>query len=486
MRIRVARKRVRKGPSAAETSPAPARARTHAQSSERARRVPVYASERAPAISLNVQPKLNVSRPADPAEREADRVADGVLSSHAAPEISAQPNPTARQVAEEEREEEAAAVQRKCDDCEEEKEGAAVQRKAPAAGGHAGPPAAGQGLGGGRPIPAPARGFFESRFGQDFSDVRVHTDAGAARSARSIDARAYTEGRDIVFGAGEFAPGTERGDRLLAHELTHVVQQRGAGQRRTDRKPATPQPKPAASREALERQYRIRVESGNKDWSQSDLEDLLWSLSKLTREEAAALAGYRFLRWTTPDDRRKVDPSYEPRKEEECGLHEPNLEKKSFKISMYDACFDPNSTMADVPIGRFNLLHEIGHAIEIAELRRARAESDEAWAAYEAAKNEYDAASPAEQKKLLARVKKLDAADDAARKRLDAARGRSLAEFGTRIKGKPALTEFAQTSPAQAFAEGFALYKIDPSGIGKNYPELAEWFKKQGHLRPSK
>ncbi len=75
------------------------------------------------------------------------------------------------------------------------------------------------------------RGFFEPRFGQDFSQVRVHADAVASDSARSIGALAYTVGHDIVFAGGQYAPDNRAGQRLLAHELTHVVQQ-GAGQAR--------------------------------------------------------------------------------------------------------------------------------------------------------------------------------------------------------------------------------------------------------------
>ena len=67
--------------------------------------------------------------------------------------------------------------------------------------------------------------------GYDFSDVRIHTDARAAESARAVNARAYTVGRNIVFGAGQFAPQTARGRQVLAHELTHVVQQQ-AGEAR--------------------------------------------------------------------------------------------------------------------------------------------------------------------------------------------------------------------------------------------------------------
>jgi len=65
----------------------------------------------------------------------------------------------------------------------------------------------------------------EPRFGQDFSRVRVHTDAKAAESARAVDALAYTVGRDVVFGEGLYAPGKASGRRLLAHELTHTIQQ---------------------------------------------------------------------------------------------------------------------------------------------------------------------------------------------------------------------------------------------------------------------
>jgi Domain of unknown function (DUF4157) len=77
----------------------------------------------------------------------------------------------------------------------------------------------------GQRLDATTRAFMEPRFGQDFSGVRVHTDAQAAESARSVNALAYTVGRDVVFGAGQYAPQTNVGQRLMAHELTHVMQQ---------------------------------------------------------------------------------------------------------------------------------------------------------------------------------------------------------------------------------------------------------------------
>lgn len=77
----------------------------------------------------------------------------------------------------------------------------------------------------GQPLHQHTRRFMESRFGHDFSQVRVHADSRAAESARSLNALAYTVGRHVVFGAGQFSPQSHAGRRLLAHELAHVVQQ---------------------------------------------------------------------------------------------------------------------------------------------------------------------------------------------------------------------------------------------------------------------
>jgi predicted DNA-binding ArsR family transcriptional regulator len=81
----------------------------------------------------------------------------------------------------------------------------------------------------GAPLDAAARSLFEPHFGIDFSRVRVHTGQVAAESAEAVQARAYTVGQNIVFGAGQYAPRTENGRRLLAHELAHTIQQRRAG-----------------------------------------------------------------------------------------------------------------------------------------------------------------------------------------------------------------------------------------------------------------
>jgi len=149
-------------------------------------------------LPTGLQAKLPVSQPGDPYELEADRVADRVMRMAAPP-----------------------SIQRKCGPCEEEEE-QKLQRKengaAPASVNHTLPSA-------GRPLDASSRTFFEPRFGRDFSNVRIHNDTKAAESARSVNALAYTVGKDIVFGAGQFSPGTQTGRSLLAHELSHVCQQ---------------------------------------------------------------------------------------------------------------------------------------------------------------------------------------------------------------------------------------------------------------------
>lgn len=81
----------------------------------------------------------------------------------------------------------------------------------------------------GSPLDPSVRGRLEPQLGADLSRVRVHTGDPAAQSARDVQARAYTVGWDVVFGTGQYAPGTPDGDRLLAHELVHVTQQEAAG-----------------------------------------------------------------------------------------------------------------------------------------------------------------------------------------------------------------------------------------------------------------
>jgi len=165
-----------------------------------------------------IQAKLAVSQPDDPYEREADRVADQVLQM---PEPAVEGTPVQGHG-------QTSQIQRKCGPCQEEE---TVQRKEiPGAAAEMTPAVASGALalaGAGHALPESVRDLFEPRFGYDFSCVRLHTDSQAAESARAVNALAYTVGRDVVFGAGQYHPQTQEGRQLLAHELTHVVQQGG-------------------------------------------------------------------------------------------------------------------------------------------------------------------------------------------------------------------------------------------------------------------
>ena len=184
-----------------------------------------------------LQAKLRIGQPGDTYEQEADRVAEQVMRmpepqavSSGTPYIHSiqracirsEDEVLSRQPIEEKKEE----LRRQPIEEEEEE----LQAKATSVGISEVNPDIESHIqnmrGGGQPLPESARAYFEPRFGHDFSQVRVHTDAKAAESSRVVNARAFTVGQDVVFGAGQYAPGTTTGQRLLAHELTHVVQQR--------------------------------------------------------------------------------------------------------------------------------------------------------------------------------------------------------------------------------------------------------------------
>jgi hypothetical protein len=122
-----------------------------------------------------------------------------------------------------------ATLQRKigdCDECRDDQSGL-LQRKSAVAGLVPGvPPIVHQVLGSsGQPLDAGTRAFMEPRFGHDFSQVRIHTEDQAQRSAKAVDALAYTVGSHVVFGSGQYSPDSRNGRKLLAHELTHTIQQ---------------------------------------------------------------------------------------------------------------------------------------------------------------------------------------------------------------------------------------------------------------------
>ncbi len=170
------------------------------------------------AMSFGVQPKLAVSAPGDPFEIEADRVADRVMRSERAGIALSSPVRVHRACAA------CAAGGTPCPTCEEE-EIAQRQHDGSTAAGEVGDGFA-RGFSGGVALADADRRFYEARMGHDFGDVRIHTGAAADDSARHIGARAFTLGRDVAFANGEYQPASAAGRHLLAHELTHVVQQR--------------------------------------------------------------------------------------------------------------------------------------------------------------------------------------------------------------------------------------------------------------------
>ena len=169
------------------------------------------------------QPKLTVNQPNDVYEQEADSMADHVMRMT---DISQNNTAFFKRST--------VNLQRKCQHCEEEEK---LHRKETSddkvedsnqLDNYVGS------LGSsGQSLPNASRQFFESRFGHDFSDVRIHNDSVAAKSAQSVNALAYTSGNNIVFNSGQYSPESESGKRLMAHELTHVVQQGSAKQNGT-------------------------------------------------------------------------------------------------------------------------------------------------------------------------------------------------------------------------------------------------------------
>ncbi len=166
------------------------------------------------------QTKLNVSSaPDDAHELEADRVAERVMRMplEGIEPPGAHPAPPA-------------TLQRKCAPCAEEEEEKLLRKEGRAGSTPASAPAAVHDVlrSAGQPLDAEARAYLEPRFGHDFGDVRVHANHEAAESAREVGAQAYTVGKHVVFGAGQYAPASAAGRQLLAHELTHVLQQASA------------------------------------------------------------------------------------------------------------------------------------------------------------------------------------------------------------------------------------------------------------------
>jgi len=183
---------------------------------EQALPAPAYAGNQATLRRLSRVPprmqfKLEVGTVDDPLETEADRAADHVMRMPAPP--PSDPNS-------------APILRRECAACEEEDKKLQKKADGPSGATAEAPVSVREALGThGQPLDTSARAFMEPRFGRDLSHVRIHTGSGAEQSARDVNARAYTVGQDMVFGSGQYNPSSSEGRHLLAHELSHTVQQ---------------------------------------------------------------------------------------------------------------------------------------------------------------------------------------------------------------------------------------------------------------------
>ena len=169
------------------------------------------AKNTSPFFPATVQPRLAINQPNDKYEKEADSVADKVMKDVSQPiESPSHANLT---------------IQRKCAACEEEEKN--VQRKESGTSTESDTTSIQNTIeSGGEPMDDETRSFMEERFNNDFRNVRIHNDDSAHKSSNDISALAYTHGNHIAFNKGQYNPSTNAGRHLLAHELTHVLQQK--------------------------------------------------------------------------------------------------------------------------------------------------------------------------------------------------------------------------------------------------------------------
>ena len=166
------------------------------------------------------------------------------------------------------------------------------------------------GSGGGSPLDRDTKGFMESRLGADFSDVRVHTDGKASDSAKSVQAYAYTVGNDVVFQSGKYEPDSDSGKRMLAHELTHVVQQRSGpvdgtpaagGIRISDPSDRFERAAESSADRVMSSASPATIAAGSPPSVQREEEET----PEETPEEAQGLSRYAIQREEAPDDEKE-------------------------------------------------------------------------------------------------------------------------------------------------------------------------------------
>ena len=463
-----------------------------------------------------LQRKLAVGQVDDPLEHEADRVADQVMRLPANPTLALTAAPQMKRMA----------------------------------GSHLGPAAAPPIVhdvlrSPGQPLDAATRSAMEPRFGYDFSRVRVHSGAAAQRSAQDVSAHAYTVRHNIVFGGGRFQPGTHEGRRLLAHELTHVIQQsRSAGNvpqlQRDGPEPGSAAAKLETAKDNLKAKYGLKdiAERGGVAWTESQLKRIDATFSKMSSEEQKRLQGVTLVlvdKFPSKKLKGKTFPitgtTFGTFQVEltsvgvrQTVLHEAGHLIHHTAIANAEKLIDRSQFKADLETARgvlndsskqrFRVSADEKHIFNQFTTLLAAAEAfelsgDEDRAANRASLEEAELSlmsllpflSSPDAQALSAHADKLRAfvaalllwSDEREKvvgpvKRLD--------EFVSIVKTHrlarqsfPAFTSYAEANwpdkPAEFFAEAYDSWRKNPADMRRTGRALFEWFEKGGHLGPN-
>ena len=377
----------------------------------------------------------------------------------------------------------------------------------------------------GAPLPENTRNFFEPWFGYDFSNVQLHTNTEANQSAESINALAYTHKNNIVFGANQYQPDTDTGKKLMAHEVTHVVQQNNKSAQKMQRFcgdkdvrisswvtvknqhdfAALDGYSPIKGKiynvffdgksyffcfndkriyfkynddedgvvTDFEKMYNIKVEDGGAHWLQSELSVLAEALSMLSPAEVSNLRGYRFIKegGVRIDDGDKVT----------AGLTTQDIIHNDYTIQFWKFCFDGSSdtevkNTPGISKGVSCVLHEIGHAMMFSRQRPFM----EAMYFKDKFQKAYDLASPEKQKAMKPHLMDLIRINNEAED-TNSKKPTVEAEFSKLTKGKGALTPYSKKNENEAFAEAFAIYKVNPELLKRKNLKLYEYFVRAGY-----
>lgn len=217
---------------------------------------------------INIQPKLTVGAPDDPYEREADSVADKVMRMPEQDFIQHKPGEEDDKKVQLKRNAGTNFIQRKCEECDKEEKihrkplsqaiTPFIQTKSDGEGSVSVPMSSSieNSRGNGSALDGSTQSFMENRMGADFSNVKIHTDSESVQMNTELKAQAFTVGNDVYFNQGKFEPHNEEGKRLLAHELTHVVQQTSST--------VSVQNKLIQRKTTLNGSYKHNVEPGSK------------------------------------------------------------------------------------------------------------------------------------------------------------------------------------------------------------------------------